>query len=167
MNNIIKSLSILTLGFLLSSFEANQGIPDVKIKKLNGATVSSKEVIKNADGPIVLSFWATWCKPCIQEMENVQDLYEDWQAETKVKWIAISIDDTRTSSKVNAFVNGRDYPYEFYTDVNSELKQAMNVQNIPHIFILDKNGEVVYQKTSYMPGDEKAIFKKLQEISAK
>lgn len=167
MNNLLKSVAILLVGFLLSSSETKQGIPDVKIKKLNGSVASTKQVIKNLDGPIVLSFWATWCKPCIQEMENVQDSYENWQAETKVKWIAISIDDARTTQKVNAFVNGRDYPYEFYTDENSEFKLAMNVQNIPHIFILDKNGEIVYQKTSYTPGDEKIIFKKLQEISSK
>jgi cytochrome c biogenesis protein CcmG, thiol:disulfide interchange protein DsbE len=145
---------------------AQSDIPVVNLKALDGKTISSK-TFQNDGKPIVISFWATWCKPCIQELMAINENYEEWQKETGLKLIAISIDDSRNSAKVPGFVNGKGWDYEVYLDENSDFKRAMNVVNVPHTFLVDGNGKFVWQHTSYMPGDEKKLYTKIKELTAK
>lgn len=142
-----------------------QSIPAIEIKNLNGKTVISSEVITNGDSPIVLSFWATWCKPCITELNAIRDVYEEWQSETGVKIIAISIDDPRNASRVKPFAKGQMWEYEIFIDENSDLRRAMNVNNIPHTFLLNGKGEVLWQHTGYIPGDEDKLFNLIKKVA--
>ncbi|MEO0473222.1 MAG: TlpA disulfide reductase family protein, partial [Bacteroidota bacterium] len=140
-----------------------QGLPPVPLKNLEGKTINTKDI--NNDGkPMVISFWATWCKPCIKELNSIQDVYEDWQDETGVKLVAVSIDDARNTPLVAPFVNARGWEYDVFIDANSDFKRAMNVVNVPHTFLLNGDGEVVYQHTTYAPGDEEELFEKIQAL---
>jgi len=112
-----------------------------------------------------MSFWATWCKPCINELIAYDENYVDWQEETGVKIIAISIDDSRSIDRVAPFVNGRGWEFESYLDENGSFKRAMNVINIPHSFLFDGDGVLVWQHTSFAPGDEEGLYELLLEIS--
>ena len=118
-------------------------------------TIIFLTLLTHNDGkPIVISFWATWCKPCIKELNNIAEVYEDWQDETGVKVIAISIDDARNMSKVKPKVNALLWDYEVYCDPNGDLKRAMGVGSVPHTFLLNENKEIVYLYTGYKDGDE-------------
>lgn len=161
--SIIFSVLLLQLS---SVFAQNQTLPDVKIKSLDGSTVSAAD-FSNEGKPIVVSFWATWCKPCIQELMTIADVYEDWQAETGVKLIAISVDDARSSMKVTPFVNGKGWEYEVYIDENQDLQRALNVVNVPHTFLLDGNGKIVYEHPSYQPGDEEHLLEEIKKAESK
>jgi len=141
------------------------GIPSVKVKKLDGSVVSTDQ-ITNDGKPIILSFWATWCKPCIKELEAINEVYADWQKETGVKLVIVSIDDARTNSSVAPFVNGRGWEYESYLDPNGDFKRAMNVNMVPHVFLLNGNREVINQHTSYAPGDEEKLLEKVRLTAA-
>ena len=105
---------------------------------------------------------ATWCKPCIKELSTIADEYEDWQDETNVKLVAISIDDARNAQKVAPFVNGKGWEYDVYVDSNGDLKRAMNVNSVPHTFLLNGDNEVVYSHNSYSPGDEEELYEKVK-----
>ena len=109
-----KTLIVFQIVLLsvLSYAQSNKQVPSVQIKTLDGRTVNTS-VFENDGNPIILTFWATWCKPCIKELSAIDDLYEDWQDETGVKIIAVSVDDTRSLSKVKPFVDGRGWEYEF------------------------------------------------------
>ena len=120
----------LTL-FSLISFAQIKSLPAVDLKTLDNNTFNSSEFY-NDGKPIVISFWATWCKPCIKELNNIAEIYEDWQDETGVKIIAISIDDARNMSKVKPKVNALLWDYEVYCDPNGDLKRAMGVSTVPH-----------------------------------
>ncbi|MEM7373079.1 MAG: TlpA disulfide reductase family protein [Bacteroidota bacterium] len=160
----MKKTLLFLLPFLMLSLTASaQGLPSVIVKNLLGENINVN-TIENGEYPIVLSFWATWCKPCIKELNTIQDMYEDWQDDTGVKIIAISIDDARNASLVAPFVNGRAWPYDVFIDENSDLKRAMNVVNIPHVFLLDKDKQVVWQHTSYAPGDEEELYDQILEL---
>jgi len=158
-------LSLILIAFI-STFSCGQNrtLPKVKVKALNGSKVNFNE-IDNGSSPIVISFWATWCKPCIKELNNIAEIYDDWQEETGVKIIAVSIDDTRSMSKVAPFVNSSDWQYEVYLDPNGNLKRAMGVSTVPHTFLLNKNKEIVWQHKSYVEGDEEKLFKEIKKIS--
>jgi thiol-disulfide isomerase/thioredoxin len=152
------TLSMLLFGAtLFAQGETVSQVPAVNLKTLDGGNFNTAD-IDNAGDPIIISFWATWCKPCIKELSNIAELYPDWQEETGVKLIAISIDDKRNSNKVAPFVNGKGWEYEVYIDENSDLKRAMNVVNVPHTFLLDGDRQVVFQHTTYTDGDEETLY---------
>ena len=165
----MKKLSIiLFLSFIsIISFSQNENtnaLPSIDVKTLDGKTFNTKD-IKNNGKPIILDFWATWCKPCVKELEAISEVYEDWQDETGVMVIAVSIDNTRSMSRVAPFVNAKSWEYLVLLDPNSKFKEAMNVVNVPHVFLLDGNGNVVHQHTSYAEGDEEDLFELVKKVA--
>ena len=159
-----KFYSSVLLSFLISiTSSAQNALPDTKIKSLQGNEVMFNSFGNTRDTAVIISFWATWCIPCIQELNTIHDQYEERQKETPFRFIAISIDDARTMQKVKPFVAGKGWPYEVYLDVNSDLKRALNIIDVPHILII-KNGKIVYQHNGYVNGNEEELFEMLKKI---
>ena len=148
---------------ILSSASYSQ-IPSVDIKDLNGKVFNTSE-FDNNNNPIIISFWATWCKPCKQELENIHEIYEDWQEDTNVKLIAISIDDSRNTSKLKPFINSKGWEYEIYHDPNSDFKRALGINSIPHTFLFNDKMEIVWDKIGYTDGHELELYEKVLELS--
>jgi peroxiredoxin len=162
MQKFFLSLVVAFAGYTTTAQSLD--IPEVSIKDVNGKQVSTSTI--ETDGkPVVISFWATWCKPCVRELTAIDESYIDWQDETGVKVIAISIDDTRNSAKVAPFVNGRNWEYDVYIDENSDLRRMMGVNNIPHTFLFDGNGKLVYQHNGYAQGDEDLLYEMVQKLA--
>ncbi len=162
MKKILFSLIALILGG--TAWAQNAKFPEnITLKDINGQSVQSS-VIQNNGKPMIISFWATWCKPCNLELNTIKDLYEEWQEETGVKLVAISIDDARSASRVKPHAEGNDWPYEVYLDQNSDLKRVLGVVNVPHTFILNGDGEIVWQHTGYQPGGEEELIQKVREL---
>jgi len=166
MKKSLVFMIVLFLGVTLYSQETTErnSLPSVNIKTLDGQTFNTKDIY-NDGKPILISFWALWCKPCKKEMEAYNDNYEDWQDETGVKIYAVSIDDARSTAKVLPFVSGKAWEMEVLLDANGDFKRAMNVNMIPHTFLLDGNGNVVYQHTSYYEGLEDEIYELVQKVA--
>lgn len=161
-----KLLSSLTLGLIFSlSLSAQDKVPNIQLKDLSGNMIDAAS-ISNEGKPIVVSFWATWCKPCIRELNAINDQYIDWQDETGVKLVAVSVDDSRNSSRVKPFTKSQGWEYEVYLDENQELKRALNVNNIPHTFLLDGEGNIVWQHNGYIPGDEDHLYELIEKLNA-
>jgi thiol-disulfide isomerase/thioredoxin len=162
----IVSLAIF-LFFRVSSAGAQEKtaalLPNVTVKKLNGTSFSTADI--NNDGkPMIVSFWATWCKPCIAELTAIAEEYDEWQKETGVKLVAVSIDDSRTMNSVAPLVKGKGWDYDIYLDPNGDFKRAMNVNLVPHTFLINGNREIVHQHTTYAPGDEKRLYEKVKSL---
>ena len=121
--------------------------------------------ITNEGKPIIISFWATWCKPCKKELDAIAENYEEWTKETGVKLIAVSIDDARSSEKAATDAKIKGWTYEVYIDQNQDFKRAMNVNNIPHTFLVDSNGEIVWQHNSYAEGDEDKLYEMVKKVA--
>ncbi len=156
-------LSLLFLGAFISLNAAERTVPSVKLKDTKGKPFDTKNMT-NDGKPYIINFWATWCKPCIQELVNINETYTQWQKESGIKIYAVSIDDSRNSKRVAPFVNGRGWNYEVLLDVNSDLKRAMNVNNPPHTFLVDGKGNIVWEHNGYAQGDEKTLYKKYKEL---
>ncbi len=151
--------------FSLSSMYAQDAVKTIaasKIKNLKGETVNTAELSNNGK-PFVVSFWATWCKPCISEMKAINEVYPDWQEQTGVKIFAIAIDDSKSSKNVAPFVKGRKITFDVLLDENSDFKRAMNVNNPPHTFLFNGKGELVWQHTGYAPGDEEELLEQIKK----
>lgn len=160
--------TILFSTFLALGVTAQGRVPSVTVQGLDGKKVDTKTFADNNGKPVIINFWATWCAPCKRELAAIADKYADWQAKTGVKLIAVSIDDARSMARVAPYVNGQDWDYDVYLDPNGDLKRALNVNNVPHTFLLNGKGEIVYQHNNYEPGDENELYQKvLQAAGAK
>ena len=163
-NKKMKHLVII-LG-LLVGFSANLGaqkVASVGLKNLEGIIVNTSDLVGNGN-PTIICFWATWCSPCKRELNNYMDYYADWQDETGVELIAISIDDSRSMSRVAPFVLSADWNYEVLLDPGRDFARAMQVINVPHTFLVNAEGDVVWTHNNYAEGDEEELYEELLKL---
>ena len=158
--------SILLAGAFLLAITAEasaQTNPSVQLKDLTGSTIDTG-TIENDGNPIVICFWATWCSPCKRELNNYMDYYADWQDETGVKIIAVSIDDTRSTKRVAPYFMSSGWEFEILLDPSGDFKRAMGVNNVPHTFVYNGEGELVWSHNNYAEGDEEELYEELLKL---
>jgi cytochrome c biogenesis protein CcmG/thiol:disulfide interchange protein DsbE len=165
---------ILTLMLVFASFlsfaqydstnTSSATLPDITVKNIDGEDVNLNSYGTNGKITII-SFWATWCKPCVKELKNMNDLMEEWTEAYGVELVAISVDDSRNMVKVKPMVNGLGWDFDILLDPNGEVQRALNVANPPVTFLIDTNGNIVYTHTGYVEGDEYALEKHIKELS--
>jgi cytochrome c biogenesis protein CcmG, thiol:disulfide interchange protein DsbE len=157
--------------FLLSfafsvAVSAQSSLPDVAIKSLDGKTVNAQDLGKRGK-IVVLSFWATWCSPCKKELDAISEVYEDWQKKYNMDLVAITIDDARALSKVKPMVETKGWTFEVLSDVNGDLKRALNFPSVPQTFLINQEGKIVYSHSGYLQGDEDELEKHIAELVKK
>lgn len=162
MKKILGLLLIVAITIGLNAQDKSK-LPSVAVKNLKGESVQTSS-FSNDGKPIVINFWATWCKPCMEELATISDVYQDWQDETGVKFIAISLDDSRSSKRVAPFVKAKGWNFDIYLDENQDFKRAMNVNNPPHTFLLNGKGEIVWEHNGYAPGDEAKLLEEIKKL---
>jgi cytochrome c biogenesis protein CcmG/thiol:disulfide interchange protein DsbE len=168
MKNVLFLLAafVFTSAFVFIPSDDDQRgktVPSVKITDMNNKPINTSE-LGNEGKPVVISFWATWCSPCKRELNAINDLYDEWQEETGVKLIAVSIDDERTKSRVKPYINTSGWDFDIWMDTNHDFKRAMGVNNVPHTFLIDGDGKIVYSHNNYSPGDEHKLYKEILKL---
>lgn len=169
----MKKIAFLLLGLVVSTLSMAQEheplvvkqLPSVKLVDMNGKAVNTAEM--GFKGPVVISFWATWCSPCKRELNTIHELYTDWQEETGVNLVAVTIDDEKTKAQVPVYVDGKGWEYLVLMDPNGDFKRAMGVNNVPHTFLVDQNGNIVYSHNNYAPGDEDRLYEEIKKLVKK
>ena len=158
---------IMIIGFLalfVTSFSQNRTLPSVEVKDLKGSLINIQDV-KNDGNPIVISFWATWCKPCKNELNTIAEVYKEWQDSTNIKIVAVSIDDSRSTLLVKPYVTTSGWDYDVYLDPNRELSRSLGVSTVPHLFLLDENGNIVWEHVGYIEGDEEELLEQIKKVA--
>ncbi len=153
----------LTLCFSVSCMAQ---LPSVTLKDMNGKTVRT-DTLSNGGKPFIIDFFATWCKPCNRELTAISEVYDEWQEETGVKVIAVSIDQAQNINKVKPLVDNHGWPYEVLLDPNSDFKRALGVQMIPYTIIVDGSGKIAYKHNGYTEGAEQELIQKVRELLGK
>jgi len=143
-----------------------QQLPSVQLKNLNGKTVDTS-TLSNEGKPFIISFFATWCKPCLRELDAIKDVYEDWQQETGVKLYAVSIDDAQNSLRVGPEARAKGWQFDILLDSNSDFKRAMGVGPIPAVFVVDGNGKIRFSRTGYTNGAEDTLIDEVRKLLKK
>lgn len=153
----MKKILVLLLACVAAFSVASAQLPSVTLKDMNGKTVDTGKLTNNGK-PMIISFFATWCKPCIRELKAIHEVYPDWQDETGVKVVIVSIDQAQDAQKVKPMVNGFGWEYDVLLDPNGDFKRAMNVQNVPHVFVLDGKGKIIHNHSGYTDGAESELY---------
>ena len=152
--NYIKLLIVLFLITTQNTYSQNN-IPSVNIKTLDGKPVNSRSIY-NKNGLTVYSFWATWCVPCINELDDIHKEIEKWD-EANVKIVAISTDDSRTKRRIRPLISGKKWGFKILLDENQDLKRALNINGIPHTIVTNGN-KIIYRRIGYKPGEENDLY---------
>lgn len=138
-------------------------LPSVQLKDLSGKTIDTS-TLSNDGKPFVISFFATWCHPCQRELKAIAEEYADWQDETGMKLIAVSIDDPQDAAKVKALVAEEGWDYDVLLDPNEDLKRSFGIQNIPHVLVFDGAGNLVMSHSGYTDGSEHEIINTIRGL---
>ena len=118
----MKKILMITM-MVVAAVAMYAQLPNVQLKDINGNTVQTGSISNNGK-PVIISFWATWCKPCLRELKAIHEVYPDWQDETGVKMIIVSIDQAQDANKVKPLVDGFGWEYEVLLDPNGDFKPA-------------------------------------------
>jgi len=162
----IVCISLIVYFFLTANTSQAQetDFSSIKLKSVSGKTIDFADLAASSkDTMVVLSFWATWCIPCITELETINDEMEEKQAIRPFKFIGVSIDDSRTAQRVKPFIKGKGWKFEILMDINSELKRALNITDVPHVLII-KDNKIVYRHTGYIAGEEDNLFETIKNL---
>ena len=159
----MKKALLILLSFINLVAYAQHQLPNVKLKNLKGELVNSNLDFQKKDVLYVYSFWATWCAPCIQELDAINDVYSDWKQKINVELIAVSVDDSRTEKRVKPMVNGKGWDYTILIDSNQEFKRILSIANVPYLLVV-KNNEIIYTQNGHSPGGESEFFEKLKNL---
>jgi peroxiredoxin len=166
----MKQFIFLAIIFHATSFNnlfaQDKKLPAITLNDVDGNKVDLSQL--NKDGKIIiLDFWATWCVPCKKELTNIMNDYADWQKNYNVELVAVSIDDSKNTTKVKPTADGSSWPYRVLLDPNQDLKRVLGFQNVPYVLVADTNGNIVYQHTGYVEGDEFELEDQLKKIAGK
>ena len=156
---------LITLALMISVMASAQ-VPSVTVENVKGESFNTATLVE--DGiPMIVSFWSTTCKPCIMELDAVYDALPDWAEEAEFKVVAVDTDDSRLLAKAKSFAQGRGWADEYVLlfDKNKDFMRAMNVSVVPHVFVIDGKGKIVYSHTSYSPGSELELLKAIKKCS--
>lgn len=164
MKKLVLAFSLFAV-ILSAKAQDKRPLPSVEVQTLDGRKFNISQLSNNGK-PVYISFWALWCTNCVKELNAINEVYSDWQKETGVKLVAISIDDERNKPKVAPYVNGKGWEFDVYLDPNSDLKRALNVNTIPHSFLVDGTGQIVWQHNGYSAGDENELYELIKKLSA-
>jgi peroxiredoxin len=136
--------------------------PSFHAKDMNGEAVALEDLL--GKGPVLVDFWATWCKPCIKELPHIQRLHEQYSAKG-LTVLAVTIDSPKSQSRVKPFVTGRGFTFTVVMDGSQDVFRKMQGKgSIPYVVVLDADGNIRYRHTGYRPGDEQELEKIVREL---
>lgn len=165
MFRVILLLTVFAFAVNLYSQEeelkAGRKAPNFKLENIDKKYVELNK--ETGSGPILLSFWATWCKPCVEELTEFSKIYEEYKS-SGFKMFAVSTDNEKSVAKVKPLIKSRGYTFPVLLDTNSETARLYYANPIPYTVLVDKNGNIVYTHRGYLKGDELQLKEKLEQL---
>ena len=136
-------------------------LPDLSVRLLDGKQVRLSALLE--EGPLLVSFWATWCAPCKKEMIFLEEFHQKYN-ENSFRVLAISTDSPKSMSKVKSYIRAKKYTFLVGIDPNQEIAKKMNALLMPTTLILNKDRKVSWYHQGFIPGDEKEIEAQIRAV---
>ena len=151
MKKILTFVVLITLFLAKTSFSQ---MGDFDLNDIDGNNVKLSELLKK--GPVFLQFWATWCVPCKEEMKVLNTMYEKYK-DSGFVFVAVSIDDQKSASKVKPYIESKSYKFTTVYDSDKNVFSNYGGQDPPFSVFLDRSGNVIKTYSGYMQGDESKL----------
>ena len=166
----MKTITVFLLAaFWITTLNAqNNNLPATKIKTLDGTTVVASEITQPGTTTILV-FWKSSENKCIENLENLQEIWLESLQSSGVKMISVCVDCNGSWSKIKPIVNGNNWEFDTYVDTNGDLKRAMNVNTFPCTIVIDDLQNQICRYNNYFPGYEELLCEKVlnQSIAVK
>jgi len=151
---------IASLLFVFSTLLSQGKVDDFQLRNTENRLLSYSDL--EGEKLTVIDFWATWCQPCIRSIPRLLDLNESFK-NSGVKFIGVSVDGPRNSSKVRPFTRSMGITYPILLDVNSDVMADLMVTAVPTLLIVDQSGNIVYRHEGFNAGDEEIIKEEIDK----
>ena len=138
-------------------------IPNLDLNLLNGKKTSVYRLLES--GPLLIDFWATWCKPCKIVMQHLNEYHNEY-LEKGFKVVMINQDTPRSLGKVKSYINSKNYDFFVGIDPNQQIAKKLNGQIMPNLILVRQDGTIQWRHQGYMPGEEKEIKGQIELILA-
>ena len=158
-----KTLVLIFAVFATDLAFAQKQMPNLTLISDTNRSFNVKSDFIEKDKLYVFAFWATWCAPCLNELDAINEHYVSWSKELNMELVAVSIDDTRTQKRVKPLLNGKNLTYQILLDTNQDLKRALGIANVPHTIVV-KNQKIVYVHNGYSQCAELELYNILKEL---
>jgi len=137
--------------------------PDFTLKNLAGDEIHLADKLEG--GPVLLDFWATWCKPCLRALPGTERLHEAYK-DRGLTVLTVNVDSPRSTAKVRSYVKSKGFSFEVLLDPNSGMMRLYHFQSIPQVFLLDSDGSIAYSQLGYAPGHEQKLAEEIEKLLA-
>ncbi len=137
--------------------------PPFRVETINNTLFDLDRARQN--GPVLLDFWATWCRPCLESLPEIQKLYLEYQA-AGLTVLGISIDGPRNFPKVRPFARRFGLSYPIAIDVDGDLQRRYQVGVVPTSVLVDTAGRIVRVQQGYRPGEIAELEAALKDLLA-
>lgn len=162
----ITSIIALILIFGTANAQKIKQVPkDLVVYDLEGNSKTMGEIMQNNGVPIIIDFWATWCRPCLMAIKNTNEKYPTWKKEDGVKMVLVSIDKPEKIAAIKAMAEKNKWEYELYIDKDKKTQRALKISQIPNTLLVDNEGNVLLHEVGYADGDEEHLIKKIRKYN--
>lgn len=165
LNRVTSLVLMLALSavFALPAAAGDYAAPDWTLPTPDGNSVNLHEAL--ADGPVVVSFWATWCIPCLKEMPHLNEMAGEFG--DQVTFIAVSVDNSKSMAKVGPLVRAKGWSnLTVAQDAGGTVQQILQVLSPPYVVVYDAAGREAYRHEGYRKGDEEHLHHVIEEMLA-
>ncbi|WP_435254497.1 TlpA family protein disulfide reductase [Tenacibaculum sp. A30] len=136
-----KAITIILLLFLTIHLHSQELVKfpyKTTLKDIHGKSFLSSNLTNN-NSPIILEYWASYCKPCISKLNELSKKYDKWKDKYNVKIIVVSIDKGKHIKDALTIIKKNNWPFEFYFDSDLTLLSKLSqFKFVPQSFIFDK-----------------------------
>jgi len=171
MHTILTIILSLSINILISQ----NAFP---LNSVHGSTKEALEIhVKNETGHksflkthmpkgkiYLVSVWATWCGPCRSELNALQKIHCKWSEEYDFEFIAISIDKPTDHPKIFKMANSMGWDFNVIHDEYGYLVRELNVSKLPRMFLVDQNGNIVYEPQGYSKSQLQKVEEKIKTL---
>ena len=135
--------------------------PDFTLSDMKGNDVTLSEALEN--GPVLLDFWALWCKPCLRALPSTNALAEEF-GDRGLTVLTVNTDSPRSASKVRPYVKSKKFSFEVLMDPNRSLQRLFRFNQIPQVYLIDSDGSIAYSQLGYSHALEKRLHSEVARL---
>ncbi len=152
-------MRFLAIFLLISALHSQKVARDFSLKALDGKNYTLSKLYQ--EKPVVMDFWATWCRSCGRALKELQNLW--FEADRNFHLISVNEDLPSKYSRVKSLVKSKKWKFPVLLDSNGKVKSLYKVMALPTLFVIDTSGKIVYYRVGYSKSEVKDVKEALKK----